>query len=258
MGGSRRSISSVGSLQREVSNVSVPSRNTSIRPTSPTVPPAFTRTVSPTRERPMPASQGKGYVGFAVKGYPGKQGIYICDVDPTGPAFKAGLKEGDLLVVFAGVPVSDLGGFRRAFSQNVVPGRELHIETHRGSQSIATVVTVAVKSQERPRPFSKITSAEEARRIVDDGMLLLDAANAAFDTVDADSSGLISREEYFTAVRSLFSPRLAEYATTPDLEHIFEKSDEDTSGFLARKEFPMVLAILIRTVIGNARKAGQK
>lgn len=70
---------------------------------------------------------------FGVKN--GVDGIYIETVNPTGPAFKAGLKSGDILLAISGYQVASRDDLKRMF-ENELPKAGLDLDIQRGSKRL--------------------------------------------------------------------------------------------------------------------------
>ncbi len=68
-------------------------------------------------------------------------GVLLSGVIPGSPAEKAGLKEGDLIVEFAGTPVEDLRGFSDIL-KGLSPGDEVDVVFVRDGERRTTAVTV--------------------------------------------------------------------------------------------------------------------
>jgi serine protease Do len=80
----------------------------------------------------------------ATFGYKG-DGILVNDVDPKGPAVRAGVKTGDIIVKLDGKSVDDMGVFRNRIAQTR-PGKTIELGVWRGK----SVRTVSVKLEVLP------------------------------------------------------------------------------------------------------------
>ena len=72
--------------------------------------------------------------GFSVEEEPGETGVRVGAVDLRGPAYRAGLREGDRVLEVDGRPVRDRIAFRKAVAENRAPVTRLFVK--RGSRSI--------------------------------------------------------------------------------------------------------------------------
>ncbi|MDR6679749.1 S1C family serine protease [Pseudomonas oryzihabitans] len=96
----------------------------------------------------------RGWLGVAVEvitpelvktyGLKVDHGIVVTDIDPDGPAYKAGLRSGDVLVKLAGQPVKD---GRLAMNQiaRKQPGDSIAIEVQRQNKTIQLKATVGLR-----------------------------------------------------------------------------------------------------------------
>jgi S1-C subfamily serine protease len=63
-------------------------------------------------------------------------------LDPTGPAQKAGLKVGDVLVSIAGTPVTSVTSLLSALHKHA-PGDTVAVDLYRGAQKMTVRVALA-------------------------------------------------------------------------------------------------------------------
>lgn len=80
-------------------------------------------------------------------GYSGTQGVVVGDVTPGGPADRAGIKPGDIIVRFDRRPVTNVATLRQ-MAADTPPGRRVPVEIFRDGKT--RTVTVAVQEQEAP------------------------------------------------------------------------------------------------------------
>jgi serine protease Do len=102
-------------------------------------------------------SNGGGYLGVGAmdvtperaKGLNLKEerGVEISKVDPEGPAGKAGIKEGDVLLEFNGQPVQSLLQFQRLVQETPV-GRQVKITLWRNGASQTLTATVGERKNQ--------------------------------------------------------------------------------------------------------------
>ena len=84
----------------------------------------------------------RGWLGVSVPDQPvGKGGVMLAGVDPTGPAGKAGLKRGDVVVAVNGQPVNTSHGLISAVSA-VSPNSPVKLDVRRNGQPMTVTVTV--------------------------------------------------------------------------------------------------------------------
>jgi len=67
-----------------------------------------------------------------------------------GPAAKAGMKDGDLIVRIADEPVSDIYSYMDALKQHE-PGDQVEVVVKRGEEQVKLKVTLG-ESRRRPKP----------------------------------------------------------------------------------------------------------
>jgi S1-C subfamily serine protease len=79
----------------------------------------------------------------------GDGGVLVSNVDDDGPAAKAGLKAGDVIVKLAGKRVSDGADLRRALAGSD-PGSEVTITAYRDGRALELKVTLAGRRVRRP------------------------------------------------------------------------------------------------------------
>jgi serine protease Do len=93
----------------------------------------------------------RGYLGVEIQevtpalakafGLPSANGALVGDVTPGGPAAKAGLMKGDVLVTMNGTPISDFHDLRLRISQTP-PGQTVKLEVIRNGQKREVSVTL--------------------------------------------------------------------------------------------------------------------
>ncbi len=95
----------------------------------------------------------RGWLGVSVQDVPGARasnaGVAIANVDRTGPAAKAGLRPGDIVLAVNGDRVDSARGLIRAVSATV-PGRSLNLTVKRGGQNMDVSVTVGRRPNASP------------------------------------------------------------------------------------------------------------
>jgi serine protease Do len=94
-------------------------------------------------------------------------GVLIAEVAPGGPADRAGIKQGDVIVTFNGTPIEDSTKFRHLVAQ-AAPGSTATISVLRNGQKLDLKATLAerpkeptektpgLKEQPAPKPSSKL------------------------------------------------------------------------------------------------------
>lgn len=68
-------------------------------------------------------------------------GISVIDVDRAGPAWKAGLRQGDVITALDGEPVTDVSRFLLSISQRV-PGSQIELDVVRRGEAFQTYATL--------------------------------------------------------------------------------------------------------------------
>ena len=101
-----------------------------------------------------------GYLGIEIRdvrevevnglGLPQEAGVYLESVQPQTSAARAQLKEGDVLVGYAGVSVLSVRQFQRLVSETP-PGREVVLTVLRDGQQIRTTIRVGNRRASRIR-----------------------------------------------------------------------------------------------------------
>jgi S1-C subfamily serine protease len=77
----------------------------------------------------------------AQRGLPVNQGVLIANVQAGGPAAKAGLQSGDVIVQIDNKTINDLGGLQDALiAKN--PGDTVSVKVYRGNQQLTVTVTL--------------------------------------------------------------------------------------------------------------------
>src|SRR5262249_48722710 len=82
-------------------------------------------------------------------GAPSASGALITDVTPKGPAAKAGIQNGDLIVGFDGKPVGDSRALPRAVAETAV-GKTVPVDILRKGKKETVSLPVAKLQDERP------------------------------------------------------------------------------------------------------------
>jgi serine protease Do len=88
------------------------------------------------------------------------QGILVAQVSEDSPAQKAGLRQGDVIIVYGGEPVNDVGGFRNRVSLTP-PGRMEQLTILRDGKRKILSVTIGKLNQEKLIVQVPAQSAEE-------------------------------------------------------------------------------------------------
>ena len=109
------------------------------------------------------SATAKGYIGvqlreptsaeFEKQGEAGSLGVVVEKVLPDSPGAKAGLKEGDVITHYAGIPVLGVAQFRSLVA-GTTPGRLVPLEVRRGAgPKVAVKVTVGERQFVERRAF---------------------------------------------------------------------------------------------------------
>lgn len=94
----------------------------------------------------------RGWLGVSVQDAPGRAtntGVEIAGIDRTGPAARAGLRPGDVVLAVNGDRVDSARGLIRAVAA-AQPGSAVKLSVRRSGQSFDLPVTVGRRAQEAP------------------------------------------------------------------------------------------------------------
>ena len=106
---------------------------------------------APALKEKEPLGTGPGYLGITFT--KDTEGLQVTEVKPEGPAAKAGVKEGDVIVKIDGTDLKEadtselvklVGGMR--------PGTVIAVDVHRGKDAL----TLKIKLGARPADFSPL------------------------------------------------------------------------------------------------------
>ena len=86
--------------------------------------------------------RSRAWVGLRGVDHP--EGVRLEQVSEGGPAFRAGLRRGDLVTRFNGRPVADYGSFLRALSQ-IQPGKQITFDVRRDDEAWEVEMTVEAR-----------------------------------------------------------------------------------------------------------------
>jgi serine protease Do len=87
---------------------------------------------------------------------PGGQAVLVTSVDEDGPAAKAGLKAGDLIVKLGDRPIEDARDLRRAL-ERAEPGQEVVVQVLRDGRDLELTVTLGGERKEGKRSTDRET-----------------------------------------------------------------------------------------------------
>jgi len=87
-----------------------------------------------------------------AKYFKAEGGVLVTDVDEDGPAAKAGVKAGDVIVSFAGKPVGDGGDLREALRE---ASGTVTIGVRRDGRAMDLSATLAEPDADAPRPMRR-------------------------------------------------------------------------------------------------------
>ncbi len=108
-----------------------------------------TRIVSDLRDK---GRIDRGWLGVSVQDAPGRvanSGVEIAGIDRTGPAARAGLRPGDVVMAVNGDRVDSARGLIRAVAA-AQPGSAVKLSVRRSGQNFELPVTVGRRAQEAP------------------------------------------------------------------------------------------------------------
>jgi serine protease Do len=91
---------------------------------------------------------------------PSREGVLVGDVIENGPAAKAGVEVGDVLLRLDGHPIRDVTEVRNRIA-GVHPGSQLHLEILRDGRKSKLTVDIVELVEEEPAPAVEISAMEE-------------------------------------------------------------------------------------------------
>lgn len=107
----------------------------------------------------------RGWMGVGIQdlngdlaasfGYPKTEGVLVSQVSPGGPAAKAGMKEGDIIVAFDGETMKDAAQLRNTVAATT-PGESVSVRVFRSGRERTLTVTVT----EREAEATEVTESE--------------------------------------------------------------------------------------------------
>lgn len=89
------------------------------------------------------------WVGVSVLDHPG--GVLVATVHPDGPAERAGLRPGDVVVALAGSPVTDRGAFIAALRAHQ-PGDQVEVAIERRGEALSSSLAIGAPQPRQPAP----------------------------------------------------------------------------------------------------------
>ncbi|HYZ64777.1 MAG TPA: trypsin-like peptidase domain-containing protein [Acetobacteraceae bacterium] len=89
----------------------------------------------------------RGWLGVSVQGGERGQGVAVAGVERAGPAARAGLRPGDVILAVNGQRVESTQGLIRTIAA-IPPGRSAQLQVRRGGQTIEVPVTVGRRPAE--------------------------------------------------------------------------------------------------------------
>ncbi len=103
----------------------------------------------------------RGWLGVAIQditddlaasfGVKEREGVLLADVMQGGPAERAGLRPGDVVVEFGGAPIKEVPDLQRRVAR-VTPGRATRVTVVRDGKRVPLTVTVGEMPSEQPAP----------------------------------------------------------------------------------------------------------
>ena len=97
----------------------------------------------------------RGWLGVSVNDTAGSHaargntGVIIANIDRTGPAGRAGLRPGDIVLAVDGNRVNTAQGLIKAVGRRTAPGNAVRLTVRRGGQNIELPVTVGRRPAEQ-------------------------------------------------------------------------------------------------------------
>jgi serine protease Do len=115
----------------------------------------------------------RGWLGVAIQrlssdlvqafGLPDAHGALVADVMPNGPAAKAGIERGDIIVAFRGEKVQESSDLPRMVAA-VAPGTKVDIDLLRGGKKLTIPVNLGAMKDDEPETVARLqpSDVEEA------------------------------------------------------------------------------------------------
>ena len=96
------------------------------------------------RPRATPSTGARPWLGSMPDMGASVRGVRLAGVSPGSPAAEAGLREGDVIVAFDGVEVTDLQGYSDLLYARK-PGDTVAVTVLRGAERLTTKVTLRAR-----------------------------------------------------------------------------------------------------------------
>jgi serine protease Do len=123
------------------------------------------------------------------------QGALVSQVDPAGPAAKAGVRRGDVIVRFAGVPIERTRDLPRAVA-SAQPGTDVKLEVLREGKTVEKKVEVAeLKDEAAPEPVASSTPPDDEGSTAF-GFDIQDVPSELRSQLDVDKGGALITRVY--------------------------------------------------------------
>lgn len=85
------------------------------------------------------------FIGMSVYTAPGRRGVVVASVVPGGPAHRAGIRKGDVMLKLKSIATRDVYAFRRV-ARSLVPGTRVRVKLKRGTLTMVVGTLTATRS----------------------------------------------------------------------------------------------------------------
>ena len=113
----------------------------------------------------------RGWLGFAVANgldsYTGKAGFVITEIDEESPAYKEGLRVGEIISAYDDMPAADVADFLN-YAETLEPGDMLRLKTLSFGEEFRTVIKIQDMPAQKLKDYTDKALKESRQRSVQD------------------------------------------------------------------------------------------
>ena len=189
---------------------------------------------------------GAPYVGWVVQKKRGQKKLFLVDVVEGGPADEAGLQDGDQLISVDETAVASYPNYRKTMRENMVAGGKLMVTYKRRGKKFSTELVVGTREPVVLQDVPPMNVMDDIGAVLKDDVKFAVAAEHAFQSADADMSGLVTQKELLEALET-WRP-LTGLISANVLMQAVSLCDADESGYISKREFPGFLRFLLGAI----------